>query len=191
MKPLTLTLQDTDLVEDIRRGQTAAEAALYEKYSDRIYYLALKAQHSPADAEDVRAETFLRVLQAIRSGGLRSPQALASFILGTAHNVIRETVRRGNKTDQITDEEIKRREESIHYSPFVDAEVDHAIEQTIRRLKPREQAFMRMYYYEERPNEEIARRLGIKEERLRLIKSRAQKNFRDIYSRLAKKADTK
>lgn len=191
MRPLTLTLEDPELVEEIRRGQTAAEAALYEKYADRIYYLALKERHSPADAEDVRAETFLRVLQAIRSGGLRSPQALASFILGTAHNVIRESARRASRTDQITDEDIKRREQSAHYSPFRDTDVDQAIERTLRRLKPREQAFMRMYYYEERPNEEIARLLGIKEERLRLIKSRAQKTFRDIYSRLKKKADTK
>ena len=187
MELRTLTLQDTDLVEEIRRGQTAAEAALYEKYAGRVYYLALSELRSHADAEDVRAETFLRVLQAIRGGSLRSPQALASFILGTAHNVIRESIRRGSKSDQLTDEEFERAEERAHYSPFRDAEVDHAIEQTIRRLKPREQAFLRMYYYEERPKEEIARRLGIKEERLRLIKSRALKNFRDIYRRLTEK----
>jgi RNA polymerase sigma factor (sigma-70 family) len=52
------------------------------------------------------------------------------------------------------------------------------------RLKPRERQFLRMYYYEELPKEEIARALGIKEERLRLIKSRALKSFRGIYEKL-------
>ncbi len=56
----------------------------------------------------------------------------------------------------------------------------------IRRLKPREQAFLRYFYYDELPKEEISLRLGIPEERLRLIKSRALKSFREIYGRLAK-----
>jgi DNA-directed RNA polymerase specialized sigma24 family protein len=43
-----------------------------------------------------------------------------------------------------------------------------------------------MYYYEELPNEEIARSLGVKEERLRLIKSRALKSFREMYKQLTK-----
>ena len=61
-----------------------------------------------------------------------------------------------------------------------------AIETVIRRLKPREQEFLRLYYYDELPKAEVSRRLGIPEERMRLIKSRALKSFRDIYERLAK-----
>jgi DNA-directed RNA polymerase specialized sigma subunit len=48
-----------------------------------------------------------------------------------------------------------------------------------------------MYYYEELPKEEIARRTGIAEERLRLLKSRALKKFREYYLRLRKTSDTK
>ena len=44
-----------------------------------------------------------------------------------------------------------------------------------------------MYYYDEQPPEEIARVLGIKLERLRLIKSRALKSFREHYQRMSKK----
>ena len=57
---------DTQLVADIQNGQTQAEAALYEKYCAKVYYVALRESRSPQDAEDVRAETFLRVLQAVR-----------------------------------------------------------------------------------------------------------------------------
>ena len=55
------------------------------------------------------------------------------------------------------------------------------------QLKPREQQFLRMYYYEELPKEEIARKLGIKVERLRLIKSRALQQFREIYKKMTKR----
>jgi RNA polymerase sigma factor (sigma-70 family) len=51
---------------------------------------------------------------------------------------------------------------------FLDPNVKRAIAQVISSLKSREQAFLRMYYFEELPKEEIARRLEVKEERLRL-----------------------
>ena len=57
-------------------------------------------------------------------------------------------------------------------------------------LKPRDREFLRLYYYEDRPREEIASRLGINEERLRLIKSRALKRFGDAYRKFFR-GDTK
>ncbi len=63
--------------------------------------------------------------------------------------------------------------------------------ETLKRLKPREREFLRLYYHEELPKEEIARRIGIREDRVRLIKSRALKSFREIYQRLRKAVDTK
>jgi len=172
-------------VAEIRSGGAAAEAALYEKYSARVYYLALSELRSHADAEDVRTETFLRVMQAIREDRLRSPQALASFILGTAHNVIRELARQQRRLAQLDDRGPEEAGEA-QASVFLDAGAERAIEQVLRRLKPREQQFLRLYYYDELPKEEIARQLGIKEERLRLIKSRALKRFRELYERLTK-----
>lgn len=180
----TVITEDAVLAEEIQRGESSAEAILYERYSARVYYLALSELRSPADAEDVRTETFMRVIQAVRNGKMRTPESLASFIVGTAHNIIREGFRQRSKAGRINQIELER---SIAQTPdpfFLDPDVKRAIEQVIIRLKPREQVFLRMYYYEEAPPEEIARRLGIKQERLRLIKSRALKRFKEIYLRL-------
>src|SRR6185503_20435940 len=95
------TLLDTDLVANVREGDSKAEAALYEKYSARIYFLALSEMHSAEDAEDVRAETFLRVIQALRQDKLRAASSLPSFIVGIALNVIREQNRARYKTEQL------------------------------------------------------------------------------------------
>ncbi len=135
---------DVELVASIQSGHSGAEAALYEKYAARVYYLALRESRLPHDAEDVRAETFLRVFQAIRGNHLRSAASLGAFILG----------------------------------------------------KPRERDLLRLHYYEELPTQEIARRVGIAPERVRLVKSRALKHFREVYKRLGqatalKKLDTK
>ncbi|MBS1808354.1 MAG: sigma-70 family RNA polymerase sigma factor [Acidobacteria bacterium] len=174
-----------ELVTRIQQGDTAAEEALYEKFSSRIYFLALSELHSKDDAEDIRAETFLRVIQALREGKLRSADSLPSFIVGFALNIIREHVRHKYKTDSLEDYEYDVASDGSLEDVFLDAETSRALEQAVNKLKPREQQFLRMYYYEELSKEEISARLGIKEDRLRLIKSRTLQAFREIYKKLA------
>ena len=72
-------------------------------------------------------------------------------------------------------------------SAFLDAETGRALEEAARRLKPKEQQLLRMYYYEELSKEEIARKLGIKQERVRLIKFRALQQLKEIYKRMTKR----
>ena len=177
---------DADLVQRIQTGDPAADEALYQRYSARLYYLALVRVRSPHDAEDARSETLLRVLSAIRNRELRSPAALASFCLRTLDHVVLEMQRQQRRAERlVTDEPAP----SIH-EHFLDDGVKAAIERTFARLKPRERDFLRMYYYDELPKEEIARRTGITGERVRLLKSRALKSFREMYLRLAN-SDTK
>ncbi len=174
---------DTELVENIKNGRIESEADLYEKYSARIYYLALRESKSPHDAEDVRSETFLRVLQAIRGNQLRSAASLPAFILGVTRNVLRELYARRTQAGDVTlgaDDLATPSHEQV----FLDREVRLAIQRTIEKLKPRERAVLRMHFYEELPTEETARRLAIAPERVRLVQSRALKHFREIHSRL-------
>ena len=179
---------DSWLAQSIQ-DELSAES-LFNKYSARVYYLALRQLRSTADAEDVRAETFLRVVRALQKQQIRSPDAVGSFVLGTARNVILELLREPHRLKH--DHEIP---DVPEFSPAaVDEDVARAIETVIRRLKPRERDFLRLHYYEDLGKEEIARRIGIDQERVRLIKHRTLKSFREIYQRLVStktKADTK
>jgi RNA polymerase sigma factor (sigma-70 family) len=178
---------DTELVTRIGQSDETAEAALYEKYSSRVYFLALSELHSRDDAEDVRAETFLRVIQALRQDKLRKPESLASFIVGIALNIIREHNRAGAKIQPLSEAEYERPDTHSLESAFVDREVKRSLEEAVASLKPRERDFLRLYYFEERSKAEISHTLGIKEDRLRLIKSRALKKFSEVYKKLTGK----
>ena len=179
---------DAELIESIQNGIARAGDGLFEKYASRVYYLALRELRSHADADDVRAETFLRVLKSIQERSVRSSGSLGPFILGTARNVILETLRspdrkaHGSELPEIASPELDQQP---------DLDVRRAISATIDRLKPREREFLRLHYFEELPKDEIARRIGIDAERVRLLKHRSLKNFREIYQRLKKIADTK
>lgn len=187
MHPSAELLSNQEIVSRIRRCETEAEAALYEKYSARVYFTALSETHSKEDAEDIRAETFLRVIQALRADKLRSADSLPSFIVGITLNVIREHVRQKYRADSLEDYEYDIASDGSMEQAFLDAETSHALQEAARQLKPREQQFLRMYFYEELSKEEIARKLGITEERIRLIKSRALQSFREIYKKISKR----
>lgn len=154
---------------------------LHETFSARIYYLALRELKLPEAAEDVRNETLIRVMESVRSGKVDSLDALPAFVAGTARNVIREFRRKDARFSELGDLDLP----ADPVPPPPDPAVNQAIEQTLRRLKPRERDFLRLYYYEELSKEEISSRLGIIPDRVRLIKSRALKNFRDFYQRLS------
>ena len=182
---------DVQIVADIENGLTQAEAELYRKYQAKVYYLALRESGSTHDAEDVCAETFLRVLQVIRAKELRSPAALPAFIVGTTRNVLHELFSRRRQAGKTTDPEDADLSFPSHEKLFLDSEVQQAIKATIDRLKPRERDMLHMHFYEELPAEEIARRFGIARERVRLVKSRALRHFRDVYKRLDSGTGTK
>ena len=180
-----LSPTDTELVIDIQNGRSEAEAALYEKYSAKVYYLALRESKSSHDAEDVRAETFLRVIQAVRNNQIRSVEALPAFILGVTRNVLRELYLRRRQAGEPVSIDDASLSAVSHERLFLDREVQVAIERTIRKLKSRERTILHMCFYEELATEEIAKRMSIAPERVRLVKSRALKHFRELHNRVS------
>lgn len=182
---------ESEFLAGVQQGRAESEAALYEKFSARVYYLALRETRSRQDAEDVRAETFLRVLQAVRNNQVRSPEALPAFILGVTRNVVRELYARRRQLGEAVPAEESHLVTPSHERIYLDHEVRVAVRKTIERLKPRERGVLRMIFYEELGTEEVARQAAIAPERVRLVKSRALKHFREIHQRLTSAAAKK
>lgn len=169
---------DADLAVAIARGELAAEAMLYARFSARVLYFARRELHSRELAEEARNETFLRVIEAIRAGRLRSAASLASFVLQTARHVIQETIRQRRRAAELDADDLWPMDP---VADAVDPNVVEAVRDVLRDLSARDRAFLRMYYYDELDKEEIAKRLGIAPERVRLIKSRALHRFRRAF----------
>src|SRR6185369_9803356 len=168
---------DDRFAERLSAGDPQAVEELHHAFSRRVYLIALREMRSPADAEDVRNETLMRVAEGVKAGRLTTPAALPGFVSGTTRNVIREFRRRQSRATSIEGMEFA--------APATTSLVDHTVrrvmQEVFRRLRPRERDFLRMYYYDEMSKEEISRKLDIHEDRLRLIKSRALKSFRELY----------
>jgi RNA polymerase sigma factor (sigma-70 family) len=181
----------TELVQRIAAGDSAAEAQLFHQFAARVRFLARRELRSPAGVDDVCSETMMRTILALRQGKLREPEALPGFVLQTAKNVVREQNRKGDRTVSFDEPDIHLPEPSApEPDPDADPRVVQALRQAAVGLGARDRAFLKFEYYDELPRGEIARRLGISEDRVRLIRSRALKRFRDAFDAIVRAGDT-
>ena len=93
----------TELTRRIQSGSRMAEAEFMETYSDSLMPLLLKRTQSTAIAEDCRQQTMLITLTKIRSGGIRKPASLRSFLRRTAINVSITHYRKEKRYTQFDD----------------------------------------------------------------------------------------
>jgi RNA polymerase sigma-70 factor, ECF subfamily len=101
-RPDSSAKSDRDLVEAAQTGDVRAYGVLVERYQQRIYRLAAHMLKSPADADDVTQETFVRAYKALsRFDGRSEPFTWVYRIaINLALNVLRSRrVRRHATTD--------------------------------------------------------------------------------------------
>ncbi|MPZ81352.1 MAG: sigma-70 family RNA polymerase sigma factor [Actinophytocola sp.] len=99
--------EDRTLLERLRAGEDAAFGELFSRHSTAVFRLALGLVNDRAEAEDLTAEAFFRVLQAIRRGS-GPVDNVRGYLLIVARRVAWEwSLRR--KDVPVSDEELTHR----------------------------------------------------------------------------------
>jgi RNA polymerase sigma-70 factor (ECF subfamily) len=80
--PLVNSPSDAELAERLSRGDAWAKEALYRKYVQTIWGLALRLTGNRADAEDVLQDTFAEAMR--DAGQLRERTALRGWLMSVA-----------------------------------------------------------------------------------------------------------
>jgi RNA polymerase sigma-70 factor, ECF subfamily len=88
-----LSCPEEELLRLARLFDQAALAELYDRYSDSIYYYSLRLLGDSSLAEDCAADTFSRLLRALRDGGGPTDN-LKAYLFRSAHNWIADHFRR-------------------------------------------------------------------------------------------------
>lgn len=86
-------MDDTRLLQGARAFDPDCLADLYDRYSPELYVYAWRLLGDAGLAEDCTADTFTRLLSALRSGGGPSDH-LRAYLYRTAHNWIIDHYRR-------------------------------------------------------------------------------------------------
>ncbi len=130
--------------------------------------------------DDVKQETFLRVLKAIRQkSAIANPQALGSFVNSVCNNVLFELYRSESKiADPPEDRPAEGKDAEAE---MVDEEDRKQVRQVLAGMPEKDRKILRWLFFEERDKNSICSHLGIDREYLRVLVHRAKLRFRADY----------
>ena len=156
----------------------------FTEYFGDLLSLKLRSRlRSPAQIEDVRQETFVRVLTALKKkGSLESPEGLGAFVNSVCNNVLLETYRSKARTSAIDDEpgEPEDDEPSAEWK-VLKSEEQLRVREAIARLPDRDKDLIRWLFFEDRAKDDVCRELNIDRNYLRVLFHRAKQRFRERF----------
>jgi len=103
-QPETMVLEETDkeLVEACQRGETEAFRALFERYKDKVYSIALRYSGDGASAEDIAQESFLKLFVGI--AGFRGDSSFSAWLYRLVVNSCLDQKRRAWRLTPLLDD---------------------------------------------------------------------------------------
>ncbi|GLZ32616.1 hypothetical protein Lesp02_48040 [Lentzea sp. NBRC 105346] len=102
---------DRELLVRVREGDDSAYGELFSRHADAVRRFSLRHVREPAEADDLTAESFFRMLQAIRRGSGPTDH-VRTYLLTVARRVAWEWS--GRRRDvPVEDEELSRRVEPV------------------------------------------------------------------------------
>lgn len=176
---------DAEYIEKLTAADPETEAH-FSSYFGKFIFLKLRARRiSHEMAEDVRQETLLRVLKALRQGsGVDQPERFGGFVNTVCNNVLLEFLHKQARHPLADENAPEQADESVDLdAPLVNEQRKRAVAKALDELGERDREILRLVFFEDLERSEICRRMGIDSEYLRVLLHRAKSRFETIYVR--------
>ena len=172
---------DREYLERLKAGDAETERH-FIAYFGELLRIKLRARLRSCELiEDLRQETFLRVLTAVRrKNGVERPERLGAFVNSVCQNLLFEFYRSGTWDQSGAPDRLDIPDDHASTeAELVSAEWRRQVREVLRDLPAKDRELLRMIFYEETDKDEICRRFGVDREYLRVLVHRAKNRFRD------------
>jgi RNA polymerase sigma-70 factor (ECF subfamily) len=175
---------DAGYVDNLRAGDLRTQEH-FAAYFTELLHLKLRSRlQSPQAIEDVRQETFARVLTSLRKdGALRHPERLGAFVNTVCNNVLFEHYRSSSRSQSLDEE---GQPELPATGPGVlDIVTSRQLKAKVREIlldiPERDRSLLKAVFLDERDRDEVCRERGVDREYLRVLLHRAKQAFKTEY----------
>jgi RNA polymerase sigma-70 factor, ECF subfamily len=184
---LQFTDFDASYLEGLQVGDARTEQHFVAYFSELIR-LKLRSRLKSKDAiEDVRQETFVRVLALIRAkDGIRQPERLGALVNSVCNHVLLEHYRSNSRAGSRLEEEPERAliADSISVSGLFEVdETERVVRKILSGLPERDRRLLQSVLLDERDKDEVCAELGLSREYLRVLVHRAKQSFKTSYTK--------
>jgi len=174
---------DESYVERLRAGDFRTQEHFVAYFSELLQLKLRSRLHSPQAIEDVRQETFARVLAALRGGKIRQPERLGAYVNSMCNNVLLEHYRASQRDSSIEDEE----DQDFPAKPvdllgaLAAKQMEEKVRELVDELPERDRRLLREVFLEERDKDDVCRDFGVDRDYLRVLLHRAKQSFKALY----------
>lgn len=175
---------DAAYIENLRAGDPRTQEHFVGYFTELLHLKLRSRLQSPQALEDVRQETFARVLAGLtRPGALRQPESLGAFVNTVCNNVLFEHYRASSRASSLDDEgavEPASNGADAH-SIAVAGQMSVKVRQILLSMPARDRSLLKAIFFDERDRDEICREFGVDREYLRVLLHRAKQDFKAEY----------
>jgi RNA polymerase sigma-70 factor, ECF subfamily len=175
---------DAGYVANLCAGDKATQEH-FTTYFTALLQIKLRARlRSPQAMEDVRQETFVRVLAVLRrDGGLRQPERLGAFVNTVCNNILFEQYRAAGRGESLDGENAPEPADPGRNALEIASsqELASKVREILLELPERDRALLKAVFLEERDRDEVCRKFGVDREYLRVLLHRAKQGFKQEY----------
>jgi len=179
---VTPSASDADLIAAARSGDADAYGVLYERHAAAARRLASQIVKTPADADDVVAETFARVLYALRNGN-GPVEAFRPYLLTAVRRVAIDLV--SGQRRQIPTDDADLPDPGLPFADPAVADLDRSlITRAFWSLPERWRSVLWHTEIEESKPAEVATLLGLSANGVSVLRRRAREGLTQAYLQL-------
>jgi len=175
-------VDESNLIDRVRAGDSRAERDLYDAHVDRVYRLAYRMVGDDDLARDFTQETFIRAFE--RLDGFRGESALSTWLYSIATSVVLNGLRKVKR--------FRRRETDLEEAGEVagqarhsDPDLKYKLERAIDAVPEKYRMVFVMHDVEGYTHEEIATAMGTETGTSKAQLSRARAKLRDALAEFA------
>jgi len=176
---------DKAYVESLRNGDPATEHHFF-LYFEKLLNIKLRSRTISSDKiEDLKQETFIRVIAAVRKeGAVRQPERFGAFVNSICNNVLLEYYRTLGKNQQIdeTHQEIPDQILDLE-GMMVSKQFSEHVRKILSALPARDRDLLRAVFFEEKDKDSVCREMGVDRNYLRVLLHRAKSKFKAVYEK--------
>jgi RNA polymerase sigma-70 factor (ECF subfamily) len=174
-----MVLEDYDLIDACRRGESGAFRALFDAYQDKVYSIALRYSGDRATALDIAQDVFLKLLASIQD--FRGDAGFESWLYRLVVNRCLDYHRRGRRFRLMAAKLFAPPQKTVLHD-LMQSEIEEQVQRGIAKLAPEQRIVVVLRYTEGLSYEQIAEILGCS---MGTVASRLNRAHKVLQKRLA------